>query len=209
MLSQRVIQPEILDSLPSDDPSALRSRRDLRMINAFMGNFQWVEDCLKKTRYRGPVFELGAGEGILLERLHARGHSATGLDLVQRPEGLTKTIHWHQGNFLQNLNVKNGAVIATLTLHHFDGPTLERLGRVFKDADLLILSEPWRSAFALCGGYALFPLVNRVTRHDMIVSIKAGFAKGELPGLLGLNQDWKVHEEVSLMGACRLLAQRS
>jgi hypothetical protein len=35
---KRLVQPEILDTLPPDDPRALRSRRDLRRVNAWMGN---------------------------------------------------------------------------------------------------------------------------------------------------------------------------
>ena len=34
----RIVQPELLDELPPDDPRAMRSRRDLRRINAWMRN---------------------------------------------------------------------------------------------------------------------------------------------------------------------------
>ena len=30
---ERVVVPEILDSLPADDPEAVKSRRELRLIN--------------------------------------------------------------------------------------------------------------------------------------------------------------------------------
>ena len=73
---------------------------------------------------------------------------------------------------------------------------------------VLCFSEPWRSRLALAEGYAMCPVVNRVTRHDMLVSIRAGFVPGELAELLGLGSGWVVREDVSLLGACRLLAWR-
>src|SRR5690606_611777 len=38
----RVVLPEILDSLPPDDPRAIRSRGDLRRINRLMGSLGWL-----------------------------------------------------------------------------------------------------------------------------------------------------------------------
>ena len=35
---KRIVQPELLDALPPDDPRAVRSRRDLRRVNAWMRN---------------------------------------------------------------------------------------------------------------------------------------------------------------------------
>ena len=35
---KRIIEPELLDTLPPDDPRAVRSRRDLRRVNAWMRN---------------------------------------------------------------------------------------------------------------------------------------------------------------------------
>ena len=35
---KRIVQPELLDSLPPGDPRAMRSRRDLRRVNAWMRN---------------------------------------------------------------------------------------------------------------------------------------------------------------------------
>jgi hypothetical protein len=43
----RTVRPEILDSLAAEDPAARRSRQDLRLINALMGNFRWVERKLR------------------------------------------------------------------------------------------------------------------------------------------------------------------
>ena len=61
---KRQIVPEILDSLSGDDPGALRSRRDLRLINFLMGNERWI---LKQNHYGGMI-ELGAGEAARVAR---------------------------------------------------------------------------------------------------------------------------------------------
>jgi hypothetical protein len=41
----------------------------------------------------------------------------------------------------------------------------------------------------------MWPWINRVTRHDMHVSISAGFVSGEISALLGLEpQHWQFEE---------------
>ena len=45
----RVLAPEILDHLPVDHPAARRSRRDLRLANALMGNHRWLGRELRRT----------------------------------------------------------------------------------------------------------------------------------------------------------------
>ncbi|MCU0753184.1 MAG: hypothetical protein MUC40_09220 [Akkermansiaceae bacterium] len=41
-MKSRIVEPEILDHLPHDDPAARRSRLDLRRINFLMGNERWI-----------------------------------------------------------------------------------------------------------------------------------------------------------------------
>ena len=70
---KRIIQPELLDSLLADNPRAVRSRRDLRRINAVMRNAEILVAALVKAR-KTPAFsqtrlqitELGAGDGKFL-----------------------------------------------------------------------------------------------------------------------------------------------
>ena len=71
---------------------------------------------------------------------------------------------------------------------------------------VLCFSEPWRSRWALLQGRLLWPFLGRVTRHDMAVSIRAGFRRGELPALLGLGDEWTVQEQCTRLGACRMVA---
>ena len=207
MLVRRV-EPEILDSLPAEDPTGRRSRRDLRMINTLMGNHRWIVRSVGRWEGAGPVTELGAGEGCLLKVLAQQGMTATGIDLAPRPADLPGEVGWVQGDLFDQLRGVQGAVVASLVLHHFEDEALARLGEILRKAELLCFAEPLRSPVALAEGYALFPLVNPVTRHDMIVSIRAGFIPGELPRLLGLDESWRVHEEATLLGGYRMRAQK-
>jgi hypothetical protein len=43
----RIVAPEVLDGLASDDPAALRSRRDLRRVHRAMGTRSVVVRALK------------------------------------------------------------------------------------------------------------------------------------------------------------------
>ncbi len=204
----RNVQPEILDSLPADDPAARRSRRDLRLINALMGNFRWVERRLRSQQPETPVIELGAGEGRLLKRLSALGFRTKGIDLAPRPADLPDDVIWEQQDLFDGANFDGATIVATLFLHHLDQDALTQLGCLLSGARALIFSEPSRSRMSLAGGYVMFPFVNHVTRHDMIISIRAGFRGGELRRALRLDDRWEVHEETGLLGACRLFARK-
>lgn len=204
----RSVQPEILDSLSAEDPSARRSRLDLRRINTLMGNFRWIEQQIHDAEPNTRITELGAGEGRLLTRLSSLDVDATGIDLAPRPADLPASVKWRQQNLFDGIDSDGATIVATLFLHHLKKLELKRLGESLSNARMLVFSEPWRSRVSLFCGYAIFPFVNHVTRHDMITSIRAGFRVGELPAALGLDERWKVREELSVFGACRLTATR-
>ena len=44
----RIVEPELLDTLSPADPRAIRSRRDLRRVNAWMRNPVIMADALEK-----------------------------------------------------------------------------------------------------------------------------------------------------------------
>src|SRR5690606_11470579 len=46
-MMKRLVQPEILDSLPHHHPAVAANRRDLFLINRIMGNFRWIGSALK------------------------------------------------------------------------------------------------------------------------------------------------------------------
>lgn len=199
---KRVVEAELLDVLAADDPRARRSRRDLRLINALMGNERWI----LRQNLDGGLVELGAGEGGLTRKLAGKG-KVTGLDLQKRPKGLD--LPWVAGDLFETLpSVTGDTVVANLILHHFEDEDLARLGQLMRGRRRLVVVEPWRSRLSLVEGGLLWPLINGVTRHDMMTSIRAGFRKGELPRLLRLGDDWQWREELSLLGGIRVLAWR-
>ena len=95
---------------------------------------------------------------------------------------------WQRGDiFTQPPPAPGGVRIANLFLHHFEAESLTALGRWLDNADLLVFNEPDRAALPHWLGRLMHPWINHVTRHDMHVSITAGFAAGEIQRLLGLD----------------------
>lgn len=208
MAIDRVVIPEWLDALAADDPKARRSRRDLRLINALMGNTAWVRRTVAKFPHvakRG-ITEIGAGEGMLCEKLASAfpGTRVTGMDFAPAPSAAK--FHWRQGDFFQCLDEIEGGVLAgVMILHHFGDDRLRRLAGTLEKFDMLCFCEPWRAAWPQFLGTLMFPLVGPVTRHDMPVSIRAGFRAGELAALWNL-PGWRIKESVDWRGSVRFVA---
>lgn len=211
---QRRLEPELLDSLPPDDPAAIRSRRDLLLVNRIMGNAPWFETALARLVRPGErMIELGSGTGELAARLRRITPLIDGIDRVPPPPYWPATAHWHQTDIRTFTGWDTASVvIGNLILHHFDGATLRALGAaIVPHARVLVFSEPtrkrrnqwiWNLAAPLCGA-------NYVTRHDGRVSIAAGFLGDELPHALGLDPAvWQWSVAHTWQGAYRLIAER-
>jgi len=210
---ERVIIPEILDSLDPADSRAIRSRRDLRRIDLFLGNSRWVLRQLKKqTPVPARIAEIGAGEGDLCRKISSTLPSSviTGLDLITRPANLPANIQWISGDFFQTLRQTDAdTCIGSLILHHFSKPALRDLGVALQSFRQLVFCEPLRSRVPLFLSQLSAAFMGEVTRHDMPASIRAGFCQGELPALLGLDSKfWTISESSHWRGALRLLAKR-
>lgn len=210
----RQLQPELLDSLPAAHPDALRSRRDLRVINALMGNHRWLVRTLAAVLREGDrTLEIGAGTGELGRRLAAADRPADGLDLAARPADWPAGCAWHSADLLTFAGYGGyDAVIGNLIFHHFTDDQLAALGRTLgASVRVIVASEPTRSRFSQRLFTLLTPLfgANHVTRHDAHVSIAAGFRDDELPRLLGLEPgQWRWQCHTSPLGAYRLVAIR-
>lgn len=207
----RKLTPELLDHLPHDDPGALRSRRDLARINFFMGNESWVLRSLPPTPTH--ITEIGAGDGFLLSKTSKR-HPNTPIsayDLAPRPRKLPPRVVWNRGDlFAQNPPTQRGVLIANLFLHHFTDPQLAELGKWLENFDTLIFNEPLRAKLPLYFGKIATPFIHPITRHDMRVSIEAGFVPGELPAALGLAAaGFEIFENTTWRGSLRVLALRA
>ena len=189
-LKTRKVSNELLDHLDAEDPEAIRSRKDLHKINLFMGNMRWIkkqiEQLTKLSESSLNVIEVGAGDGQFLESLiQNKNLNLTGIDIQPRPKSISNEVDWIQENVLEMETVpqKNSdpvAVICNLILHHFSDDQLFKLGQTLSTADHVIINEPSRRYLPLFMGYLAFPLLGKVTRHDMIVSIRAGFRNKEL-----------------------------
>lgn len=210
----RTLQPELLDALPPDDPAALHSRRDLRLVNRAMGNFRWFARTLPPLVRPGErILELGAGTGELGHSLHRHALALDALDRCPRPSSWPAARAWHQAD-LANFPAYADypVIIGNLIFHHFSASDLAALGaRLRPTARLIVASEPARRRIFQILFAAIAPLLgaNYVTRHDARVSIAAGFRGDELPRALGLDPaHWDCRVTTGLLGAYRLVALR-
>lgn len=209
---KRCVEPELLDSLPADDPAAIASRRDLRLINRLMGNTRWLRrTLLGRIRPQDLVVELGAGDGTLGKSLRWDGEY-TALDLAPMPEDWPENFDWVQGDFFtvgRDHLAKASVVVGGLILHHFSADALRSLGDSIKCARLLIFCEPARRSLHLWQGQALRLLgINHITQHDLPVSVRAGFLGTDLTEMLGLGPDWNVSVKSTFLGGYRFCASR-
>lgn len=215
---KRLVQPEILDSLPEGHPDAAANRRDLRLINRVMGNYLWLRSRLQsELRPDDRVLEIGAGTGDLGLYLRrgcpGRLPHYCGLDLWSRPAAWPRDWEWVQEDLLRfDLYSDFTVIIANLILHQFEDEALRELGRKLscKGTRLILANEPARRKIHQWQLKLLHPLgLNHVSRHDGHVSVAAGFRHNELPELMGLTgPEWRVECRTGVLGACRMTASR-
>ena len=210
---KRDVKPEILDELSESDPRAIRSRKDLRLINYFMRGEAWIlsrlESIIKSSGSVCRVVELGAGEALLSQKISERfpDCDVVAIDLVDRPKHVPDKIMWESVNVL-NYDVydHDTVVVANLFIHHLEDGQIRQLAERLKHVRTVVFAEPHRSALGLFFGRLIFPIINDVTRHDMLVSIRAGFCGSEIPALFGSDYQWK--ESYGLFGGLRIHGTR-
>ena len=223
----RQVAPEILDSLPADDARAVGSRRDLVRVNALMGNTGTVARALREAlpRRNVRVAELGAGDGCFAARALRRSRLKGHVTLVDREaradrEALRSlasngwqaeharadVFDWLGSAAAQSLD----ALVVNLFLHHFeDAPLAELLRQAARSAPVFVACEPRRSGVALLGS-RLLGLVgcNDVTRHDAVVSVRAGFAGEELSRFWPEPSQWHLEERARGLFSHGFVARR-
>jgi hypothetical protein len=217
MTMPRRVEPELLDALPPGDPRAVRSRNDLRRVNRLMGTQAVIGDALDallRGQSSSRLVELGAGDGTLMLRLarqRARHWPRMRLGLldmqpVVRAETLmgfrdigwdaeiigTDVFDW----FAQSEPGDAPVIVANLFVHHFDGERLQALlDGIAKRARAFVCCEPRRSQFALAGSRLLGAIgANDVTRHDAVISVRAGFNGDDLSALWPDRAMWALQE---------------
>jgi len=213
----RDVQPELLETFPSDHPDAVKGREDLLLVNAIMGNHRWIESMLRRLHQTGwHLTEIGAGDGELSLRLHEAGLCAArdlhGFDLAPRPPRWPAEAAWSQGDLFQQSLPDSEILIANLILHHFSDDQLRDLGsRISPRTRFILAAEPERRQIHSVMGHFFSWLaeLHPITRYDMQVSIRAGFRGDELRQALGLGPEWKALVRTTLFGGYRLLLSRS
>jgi len=213
----RRIEPEWLDELPPSNPRAMRSRRDLRRVNALMRNAAIVARELRRSFHEGAphaIAEIGAGDGTFMLRLAEKTATqwkdvhvvllerqdivspetrAEFVSLGWRAESVTADVfEWLARPAARIFDV----IIANLFLHHFDAARLTALlSLAAQRTRMFIACEPRRSGLALVGSRLLGVVgCNDVSRHDAVVSVRAGFAGQELSALWPASRAWTLQE---------------
>jgi hypothetical protein len=215
-LRARCLEPEWLDLLPADDPRAERSRRDLRRVNAWMGNARILERLLAAHCRAAPrsLTDLGGGDGQLLLELAMRlarrwpRVAATLVDrqsiVGERTAARVRSLGWDieavAADALEYVHdaqpARPAVVIANLFLHHLAETDLTRLlARLATLEVVFIACEPRRSSLGMVGSRMLWAIgCNQVSRHDAIVSVRAGFSGKELSALWPSASGWRLSE---------------
>ena len=213
----RNVLPELLDELPADDPRAIRSRRDLKTVNALMGNADiMARALLQRPGGRPPetLVELGAGDGTLLLQIAQRvTPNWNGLRVVLVDQQLLVTeqtraqfeaLSWRvdsvQADVVQWLRERPAhtvdVTIANLFLHHFGERDLAvLLSEVSRQTRTFLACEPRRARPALAAAAMLgFVGCNGVTVHDATISVRAGFRDHELSAIWPRAAAWRLTE---------------
>jgi hypothetical protein len=88
-----------------------------------------------------------------------------------------------------------------LFLHHFSCERLQRLlALCANQTGLFVACEPRRSGLARTASQLLWVVgCNDVTRHDAVVSVRAGFNGSELSGLWPKCDPWQLHERPAML----------
>ncbi len=227
----RTIEPEWLDRLPPGDPRAMRSRRDLRRINALMMNSTLVARELRRAFPGRPpraIAEIGAGDGTFMlrvaEKISSQWQAVEVVLLDQQslvsPATSDKfaALGWRAqavaadvfARLAQPVEPIFDVIVANLFLHHFDTARLAvLLSLVARRTRVLIACEPQRSGRALLGSRLLGVIgCNDVSRHDAVVSVRAGFRNQELSGLWPAGGAWTLREHAhGLFSHCFVAAR--
>ena len=208
-MQARVLEPEWLDELPPQDPRAVRSRADLRRVNWVMANARLLAKALTEGLAPGTrIVDLGSGDGSLMLGV-ARALRRPGMELmlVDRAPIVSEAtfaafseLGWKArvaaSDALEFIaHERQDVIVANLFLHHLDDASLTRLfALAAQRSRTLAACEPRRSALALAASRLLWFIgCNDVTRHDAVVSVRAGFVDGELSSLWA-NKQWNLTE---------------
>lgn len=215
-MSARRLSPEILDFLPSCDPSALASRRDLQRLHPILGQSRlWLRWFQKRYPDRPPasLVDLGCGDGHLLTTLLTKafpngGHGSrlffvdrqpsipdSTLELLRRQNWLPTVIPSDLHEWIRSAPPAE-LILTNLFLHHLTNPELRDLFKKISNlSPMFAAAEPIRGFTGTIASRLLgFLGFHSVTLHDARVSVQAGFRDHELSGLWPNPSGWSLTE---------------
>src|SRR5579859_5260730 len=208
----RMLEPEWLDELPPQDPRAVRSRADLRRVNRVMANARVLSQALREITPSAHIADLGSGDGsLMLGVARALRRPGMELTLVDRAPIVSEAtlaafseLGWKArvaaSDALEFIaHERQDVIVANLFLHHLDDASLTRLFALAAERSrTLAACEPRRSALALAASRLLWFIgCNDVTRHDAVVSVRAGFRGDELSRLWPPRSRWQLIERAA------------
>lgn len=204
-INVRYLEPELLDHLPADDPSAISSRRDLVRINALMFQARIMASLLQSNVLAPPrrILEIGTGDGtfmLAVAGLMASKWRDVEVVMVDRIDLIGQDLRdsfarcgWRAQPITadlfdwvdEELEGPFDLVCANLVLHHFsDTQLVELFSRLKKIAQMLVATEPHRARVPLIATRFLRLIgANAVTLNDAAQSVRAGFRGMELSQL--------------------------
>jgi hypothetical protein len=210
---ERVIEPEWLDELPAGEPRAIRSRADLRRLNWFMYHAGILARELSFVANPRRVLDLGGGDGAFaLRLLKTTGWRECEFVIVDRNpillpklrdgfkalECLVTPLRCDVLDGLESIGAAD-VIFANLFLHHFQPPALKRLLHdIAARTKIFLACEPRRSPLALAASRCVALLgCNAVTRHDAIISVRAGFHGQDISRLWPVEDGWDADERAA------------
>lgn len=213
----RNLETEWLDILPEDDPQAKASRRDLRLVNRLMLSAMLAASKLRslypaKSAPRR-ILDMGAGDGtfmLALAKKLSRHWPCVEVTLLDRQNLMSDRtrqdfaeLGWKAAPatadviaYLEASQESHDIIIANLFLHHFAHDDLARLlALVARVTRRFVALEPRRARFPLAMSHLLWAIgCNRVTRHDAVASVRAGFAGDEISQCWPKHEGWQLAE---------------
>lgn len=212
--ARRCLETEWLDTLAPDDPRALRSRRDLARLNRVMGSAGILRRRLQgRLPAQAVIAELGAGDGsLMLALVRQLPEPPARVLLVDQHPGIAagscaalaalgceaQCIAADALDWILSAQPAD-AILCNLFLHHLPPqPLAALLQACAAKTSLFVACEPARRQSALVGSH-LVGLIgcNAVSRHDAVVSVRAGFRGQELSALWPQHGVWELAEQAA------------
>lgn len=212
--AKRCLETEWLDTLAPDDPRALRSRRDLSRLNRVMGSAGILRRRLQgRLPAQAVIAELGAGDGsLMLALVRQLPEPPAHILLVDQHPGIaaessaalaalgceTECVAADALDWILSAQPAD-AILCNLFLHHLPPqPLASLLQACAAKTSLFVACEPARSLSALAASHLVGAIgCSAVTRHDAVVSVRAGFRGKELSALWPQQGNWILAEQAA------------